>query len=220
MTGPGPVTADGCAVEVYRRLPAMGEPELVHRLAGPGARVLDLGAGTGRIADPLADLGHDVVAVDDSADMLADVRRARPHRARIEDLDLPVRFDAVLLASHLANTPDDRLRAALLRAARRHLADGGTVLLQWHEPEWFARLQPGGTAEGPLGPLTCRLEVHQVAGPLLTATVTYADGARSWSQGFRALRLDRERLAAELSAAGLRLEPGAPAPGWLVAVAG
>jgi SAM-dependent methyltransferase len=218
VTGGGPVTADGCPVEVYRRLPAMGEPELVHRLAAPASRVLDLGAGTGRVADPLADLGHDVVAVDDSAEMLAHVRRARPHRSRIEDLRLAERFDVVLLASHLVNTPDDALRRRLLAAARRHLADGGRVLLQWHEPGWFDALVPGTPVTGRIGALGSRMDVHRLDGPLLTATVTYTEDGRAWSQGFTALRLTREEVAAELAACGLRLEPGSPAPSWLTAV--
>jgi SAM-dependent methyltransferase len=212
------VTDDGCPVEVYRRLPAMGEPELVHRVAGPGARILDLGAGTGRIADPLAALGHAVVAVDDSPAMLAHVRLARPHRSRIEDLDLADRFDLVLLASHLVNTPDDALRRGLLRAARRHLADGGQVLLQWHEPDWFDGLRPGLTAEGPLGGFTSRLVVHDVAGALVTATVTYADATGTWSQPFTARRLSSEEVAGELAASGLRLAAVAPAASWLLAV--
>lgn len=219
MSGPGAVTADGCAVEVYRRLPPMGEPELVHALVRSGARILDLGAGTGRVADPLAELGHEVVAVDDSAEMLAHVRRARPHRARIEELDLGERFDAVLLASHLVNTPDDGLRRALLAAARRHLADGGRLLLQWHEPGWFDGLRPGTVAEGAIGGISSRLEVHGIDDGVLAATVTYSDGTSTWAQSFRALRLDVDRLAAELAAAGLVLDPDAPAPGWQVALA-
>jgi SAM-dependent methyltransferase len=213
----GPVTADGCAVEVYRRLPATGEPELVHAVAGPGALILDLGAGTGRIADPLVATGHDVVAVDDSAEMLAAVRRARKHRSPIEDLDLAERFDLVLLASHLVNTPDDGLRRALLAAARRHLAERGRVLLQWHEPAWFDGLAAGTTTEGDLGPFATRLEVHERSGPLLTATVTYRDGDDAWSQSFTALQLERQQLAADLGAAGLALEPAEPAPSWLLA---
>ena len=213
----GPVTEDGCPVEVYRLLPAMGEPELVDALVRPGARILDLGAGTGRIADPLVGLGHEVVAVDDSAEMLAHVRHARPHRARIEELDLDERFDAVLLASHLLNTPDDGLRRALLSAARRHLGAGGRLLLQWHEPGWFDGLRPGAVTEGGIGGLTSRLEVSGFADDVLDATVSYSDGTSTWAQPFRALRLGADRLARELAAAGLVLDPDRPAPGWLIA---
>jgi predicted RNA methylase len=54
-----------------------GEPEIVHAAAGsPRASVLELGAGTGRIADALAALGHPVVAVDESPEMLAHIRNA------------------------------------------------------------------------------------------------------------------------------------------------
>jgi SAM-dependent methyltransferase len=216
----GPVTADGCPVEVYRRLPAMGEPELVDSLSPAGARILDLGAGTGRIADPLVALGHEVVAVDDSAEMLAHVRRARPHRARIEGLDLGARFDVVLLASHLVNTPDDGLRRALLDTGRRHLADGGRLLLQWHEPAWFDGLRPGTVTEGAIGGITSRLDVHGFTGDVVDATVSYSDGTTTWAQQFRALRLDVDRMDRELAAAGLVLDRDAPAPGWLLAFAG
>ena len=119
VPGPGAVTADGCPVEVYRRLPALGEPELVHGWAPPGARVLDLGAGVGRIADPLVALGHDVLAVDSSAEMLAGVGRARTHLGDIAGLRLAERFDVVLLASHLVSTADAELRYELLTAAVR-----------------------------------------------------------------------------------------------------
>jgi SAM-dependent methyltransferase len=215
----GAITDDGCPVEVYRRLPAMGEPELVHRVA-PGGRVLDLGAGTGRIADPLVALGHDVLAVDGSAEMLAAVRSARTHRARIEDLDLAERFDVVLLAGHLVNTPDTGLRRALLATARRHLADGGRVLLQWHEPAWFDRLSPGARLDGAIGPLASSLEVHDLADGVLSATVTYRDADRVWAQPFRAVRLSAAELADALGAAGLRPVPPPPAPSWVLAAAG
>jgi hypothetical protein len=56
---------------------------------------------------------------------------------RIEDLWLGRRFDAVLLASHLINTPDEAARQSLLVSARRHLADAGRVLVEWHPPQWF-----------------------------------------------------------------------------------
>lgn len=147
-TGPGTITADGCAVEVYARLPATGEPDIIHGVLAESASVLDLGAGVGRIADPLVDLGHRVVAVDDCAEMLAHVRKAATVLCTIEDVRLPERFDAVLLASFLINTPDASQRTAFFTAARHHLATGGEVLMQWHPPEWFDSLTPGGTYHG------------------------------------------------------------------------
>ena len=51
--------------------------ERVAALAGPGGRVLELGAGSGRLAVPLAGRGLDVWAVDASSAML-DRLRARP----------------------------------------------------------------------------------------------------------------------------------------------
>ena len=81
----------------------MGEPEIVHAAIPPGSSVLELGCGTGRITHPLVALGHPVVAVDESPEMLAHVRGAETVRARIQDLALGRRFGVVLLASHLIN---------------------------------------------------------------------------------------------------------------------
>ena len=102
-TGPGVITPDGCSVEFYARMTAMGEPAIVHGALRPGASILELGSGTGRITHPLVALGHPVVAVDESPEMLAYVRDAETVCSRIEDLALGRRFDAVLLASHLIN---------------------------------------------------------------------------------------------------------------------
>jgi len=64
-------------------------------------RVLDLGAGTGKLTRTLVALGHDVVAVEPSAPMLAQLRRALPHVEALEGgaEAIPVadaRADAVL----------------------------------------------------------------------------------------------------------------------------
>src|SRR5690242_9131116 len=71
-SGPGPIAPDGSAVAMYAALPADEEAAaLVHRALPAGGSVLDLGAGTGRLAMPLLALGHPIVAVDNSAEMLA-----------------------------------------------------------------------------------------------------------------------------------------------------
>ena len=56
------VAPDGSPVEIYAALPAEPELSRVRSLLAPGARILDLGCGTGRIANPLAADGHAVVA--------------------------------------------------------------------------------------------------------------------------------------------------------------
>jgi hypothetical protein len=50
-TGPGVITPDGCAVDFYARITAIGEPEIVRDAAGPGAWILELGCGAGRAPD-------------------------------------------------------------------------------------------------------------------------------------------------------------------------
>lgn len=204
--GPGPITDDGCAVELYAELPTMGEPELLHAALPPGATVLDLGAGTGRIATPLARLGHPVTAVDASAEMLALIPGARTVLARIEDLRLAERFDAVLLASYLLNDPDPARRAALLRTCARHLAPGGRLLAQRHAPAWLAGLRVGDRQQNLLGDVFCVLEVLDVRGELVEAEVTYGLGSRQWRQHFVTRLLDDAAVEAELAPHGLRLE--------------
>jgi SAM-dependent methyltransferase len=219
-TGPGAVTRDGCAVEMYALLPAFGEPALIDAAIPAGASVLDLGCGTGRLATPLARLGHPVTAVDESPDMLARVTGAALVRSDIETLELTARFDAVLLASHLLNTPDRERRAAFLRTARRHLAVGGRVIAQWHPPEWFDTVTPGPGRTVDLGPLTSRLDVLSYAGGLLTAVASYRAGEATWTHHFTAARLDDTALAAELARAGLGLDRFLdPGRHWLSAAA-
>ncbi len=122
-TGPGPLTDDGCAVELYRRLVATGEPELVETEVRAGSTILELGAGAGRVTHPLLRKGYRVTAVDSSADMLAQIWGAETILAQIETLALGRTFDAVVLGSNLINTPDDRQRTALLNTCRRHVAE-------------------------------------------------------------------------------------------------
>lgn len=199
------ITPDGCAVDFYVLLSARGEPEIIHEAAGhPAASVLELGAGTGRVTGPLAALGHRVVAVDESPEMLAHITTARTICSRIEDLDLDERFDVVLLASHLINVPDDRERHDLLAACARHVAPSGCVLIEQHAPGWFdAAAESESEADGIIFRLrdVCRPEPD-----LLSATVEYQAGDRVWTQTFTARRLSTGQLTAALAGAGLAFD--------------
>jgi SAM-dependent methyltransferase len=216
-TGPGAITPDGCAVELYVLLQPMGEPEIVHAAVPAGASVLELGAGAGRVTHPLVALGHPVVAVDESAEMLANIRGADTVQAGIEDLDLRRRFDAVLLASFLVNTDDRDVRRRFLATCRRHVRDGGCVLIQRHPPAWFDEATNG---EGVAGGVIHRLRNVSRPGPgLLAATAEYQVGDRVWTQTFTAERLDDEALAAALAEAGLAVDAYLTGDGsWVRAV--
>ena len=216
-SGPGVITPDGCSVELYALLPPMGEPEIVHAAVPAGASILELGTGAGRVTHPLVGLGHPVVAVDESPEMLAHIRGAETVRAPIQGLDLGRRFDAVLLASHMVNTDDDRLRRQFLEACRRHLNDGGCVLLQRHQPAWFEEAAEG---ERTSGEVTFRLrDLRRPAPGLLAATVEYQVGDRVWTQWFTARRLDDAELADVLAQAGLVVDAYLTGDGsWVRAV--
>ncbi len=148
--------------------------------------------------------------------MLAYVHDAETVCARIEELALGRRFDAVLLASHLINA-DTATRTAFLAACRRHVADDGAVVIQQHAPEWFsAAADSESTRDG----IIFRMRnVSRPAPNLVRATVEYVDGSRCWTQTFTATRLDEGELAAAMAGAGFRLDRYLTADhAWLRAV--
>ncbi|HUK37046.1 MAG TPA: class I SAM-dependent methyltransferase [Vicinamibacterales bacterium] len=101
----------------------------------PGSRVLDLAAGTGRVAIPLTALGCRVVALDPARPMLDELaKKSAPvsiPRVIGEGAHLPfasAQFDAVVIARLLYLVPDWE---TLLTEARRVLASGGRLLHEW-----------------------------------------------------------------------------------------
>ncbi len=203
-TGPGPITADGCAVDYYATLTPNGEPERIHGAIPPGASILELGAGTGRITHRLVELDHEVVAVDQSPEMLAHIVGVETVCSSIETLQLGRRFDLVLLMSFVIETADDQQRGAFLATCRRHVSDGGSVVLQRHPPEWYDAIEP---IERRLDDgRTFRLrDLSRPAPDLLAATTEYTIGDRRWTHFFISKRLDDEQLEAALARADLVL---------------
>ncbi|MGQ4422276.1 class I SAM-dependent methyltransferase, partial [Streptomyces violaceoruber] len=139
-TGPGAITPDGCAVELYSRLPVGVVPDIVAAAVPEGARILELGSGVGRMTHALLERGFGVTAVDESAEMLERVRGARTICSPIEDLDLGERFDAVMLASFLVHAGDVEVRRGLLRTCARHVAEDGCVLIQREGADYHTNL--------------------------------------------------------------------------------
>jgi SAM-dependent methyltransferase len=197
-TGPGEITPDGCPVELYARLPLMGEPEIIHSAIPAGSSILELGCGTGRLLRALAAQGHPVVAVDESPAMLARVSDLSTVRATIEDLDLQRPFDAVVLASTLLNAPPVR-RRSFLAACRRHLAPGGVLVVQQTPPEWFATIAPSSRERDGIRVVVASVVRRE---PQVEVTVEYHTEGQTWTHSFD--RWPVPDLRGDLAAAGLR----------------
>ncbi|WP_327683236.1 class I SAM-dependent methyltransferase [Kitasatospora sp. NBC_00458] len=203
-TGPGAITPDGCAVEMYERLRPNGEPEVIERAVPAGASILELGCGAGRVTHPLLDRGFRVTAVDESAEMLARVRGARTVRSPIERLDLDERFDVVLLASFLVHAGDPAVRRGLLETCRRHVAEDGCVLLQREGENWHLDVP----RERPLAPdgLVRVVSATPVADGVNRVHVEYEFPDARWSQTFLSRPLDTAQFEGALAEAGLAVE--------------
>lgn len=203
-SGPGPITPDGCAVDLYAAVPARGEPELIHAAVPAQAAVLELGCGAGRISTPLARLGHRVVGVDESAEMLARCVGISTVRSPIQSLRLGERFPVVVLPSHLINTQDEEVRGAFLRTCREHVDSSGMVLIQRHRRGWVAEATDSAHDDG-----TLRSRLHVLGRPapgLLHGRMTYELGDSVWEHEFTARDVLDEELPGLLASADLRLD--------------
>ena len=103
--------------------------------------VLDAGCGTGRVAVELARRGVGVVGVDSDPDMIAVAEAKAPDLrwlvADLAVLDLPDRFDVVVLAGNVVPYVAADRRAAAVAACARHLAPGGALVAGFAlRPRW------------------------------------------------------------------------------------
>lgn len=203
------MSEDGSSVEIFSRLPASPDLELINELLAPNSSVLDLGAGAGRLANPLTELGHRVTAVDESADMLAHVRAARTVRARFEDLRLPDEFDAVLMAGSLLSYLSTEIRHATLVTAARHLKSTGTVIMQWRSPRWF-ELRIEGHHRMVSGNTVQTMTIHHNRDGNVAGEFGLEIDGRFWSQPFEFRFLSVAQLIDELRVAGLQLDSAEP----------
>lgn len=164
--------------------------------------MLELGAGAGRITHCLLSRGLSVVAVDESAEMLARIHGAEKVVDTIEGLDLHRRFDVVLLASNLVNVPDDEAAVALLATCARHVTLDGVVLIERHPEEWF-----DGVGERDVERDGIVYGLHDIVretSDSMTATATYTIGDRRWTHTFTTRCVTDELLLDLLARAGLK----------------
>lgn len=110
-----------------------GEADLVASLAPVGARVLDAGCGTGRVAIELARRGYDVTGVDIDRSMLGVARESAPSLLWVEadlaalQLDEPP-YDVVVAAGNVMIFLARGTEADVVRRLADHLAPGGLLV--------------------------------------------------------------------------------------------
>lgn len=124
--------------------------------AAPGPRVLDLGAGTGKLSATLVALGAEVVAVEPDPAMLAELRRALPAVRALpgsaEAIPLPDASVDAVLAGNAMHWFDMAVAGPEIA---RVLAPGGVLAGLWNvlddRIDWVADLErvSGDAAIGP-----------------------------------------------------------------------
>jgi SAM-dependent methyltransferase len=124
----------GSAAAAYERGRPSYPPEAIDWLLPAGARkVLDLGAGTGKLTTRLVERGLDVVAVDPIPDMLELLRASLPDTLALEGTaeDIPLQdnsVDAVLVAQAWHWVDPERAIPEVARVLR----PGGRLGLVWN----------------------------------------------------------------------------------------
>lgn len=191
--------------------------------AREGAPVLDVGAGTGRVALDLARHGHEVVALDrdpELLDALAERGADLPVSTAVadaRDLALGREFPLILVPMQTIQLLGPDGRARFLRRAREHLLAGGLLAAALadaldafdaehdHPPLPDLREVDGvvyasrPVAVRDLGDRAAIERVREVVAP---------DGTRTVSDDVIELdRLDADTLEAEAAAVGLTAEP-------------
>ena len=136
----------GPAAHVYERGRPPYPEEALDWLLPPGTpRVLDLGAGTGKLTRQIAARGLEVTAVDPSEGMLAELRRVLPgisaHQGTAEEIPLPDGSADVVLVAQAWHWVDPARAAPEIA---RVLSPGGRLGLLWNVrddgEDWVRRL--------------------------------------------------------------------------------
>ena len=186
--GPAAALSFGAVADAYDRARPGYPAEAARWLAGAGTlRVVELGAGTGRLTEELVRLGHEVLATDPLGEMLAHLHRRLPDVptacARAERIPLADRTVDVAVTAQAFHWFDlDRALPEIARVLR----PGGAFALAWNERDeripWVRRLgQVLGAPEQDTDP------THTLIGSGLFGFVDTAT-FRFWQP------LDRDRL--------------------------
>src|SRR3712207_3032632 len=116
----------------------VGEARLVDAMLPRGARVLDAGSGTGRVAGHLSDVGHVVVGVDGDPVLVAAAQEEHPGVrfvvGDLAELDLPAAgipepFDVIVSAGNVVTFLAESTRVEVLRRLRAHVQPDGRAAI-------------------------------------------------------------------------------------------
>jgi SAM-dependent methyltransferase len=140
LASPEAVSGAGYAARLVRLtasgMDMHGEARYCATLLKPGARVLDAGCGTGRVAARLAELGYDCVGVDLDPGMLQFARQVSGvHwvQADLGGLDLPAigvpeAFDLIVSAGNVIPLVGGAVAPAVVTRLAAHLVPGGLLV--------------------------------------------------------------------------------------------
>lgn len=184
-----------------------------------GARVLDLGCGTGRLALGLAAEGHRVTGVEPSSASLA-AARAKPHAGRVTWVQGTARsgpdaaFDIAVMTSHVAQVfIADSEWASVLTDVRRALVHGGRLAFDARDPRARAweRWTPAHSRRevnlGSAGIVEIWTEVTSVGDETVRFTHHYRFGSGDELRSDSTLRFrSEERLRESLTDVGFTIE--------------
>jgi SAM-dependent methyltransferase len=211
----------GSVAALYERYRPGYPTEAVAWLLGPGARrVLDLGAGTGKLTRALLAAGHDVVAIEPDAEMRAELAARLPgvslHAGTAEQIPLPdASVDAVAMGQAFHWIDPD----AALPEIARVLRPGGVLAVAWNLRDdsagWAAELT--AVTDGGDSTRDAREETRSFGerfGPVERAWFANVfpvdlDGlaglVASWSFTITRPAEERERILADVRALGRRV---------------
>jgi len=144
-----------------------GEARLADALLPRRARVLDAGAGMGRVAAALAARGHDVVALEPDGVLVAQARATYPDLA-VEQRDIleltPADgpFDLVVCVGNVMIFLADGTERTALAALASVLGEGGRILVGFHlqDPPEHARRYPAEQFETDVAAAGLRVDVR------------------------------------------------------------
>lgn len=167
------------------------EALLLERYVPPGAKVLDLGCGTGRIAGHLRDRGCSYVGVDASTEMIEAAKKLHPElRFHVQNLVdfafAPGDFDVVLMMHNVIDSlsPYGR-RRSFLQSCRERLA-GGSLIFSSHlsdtAPAYVAEDYHGTTVHNFRAPHGWHVsDLEELGFQVLLSLECGRDGHYDWS---------------------------------------